>query len=112
MRDNHKGRKSRRLSQGQNEAPGDARSLLNTTSSAGTGYLHFLNQEESSPKSQREEATRKLTRRSKSRANHQGSEKSSTQQKVPELVDKNPSKKRKSMEERRDLDMVRHFFIA
>lgn len=107
MRDNHKGRKSRRLSQAQSEAPGDTRSLLNTTSPTTTGYLHYFPQEESSPKSQREESARKSTRRSKTRANHQSSEKSSTHQKAAEAVEKNSVRKRKDMEERRDLDMVR-----
>lgn len=106
MRDNLKGRKSGRLSQGQNEAQGDTR-LLNTTPGVSTGYLHFSNQEESKPKSQREEVSRKLTRRSKNRANHQVSEKTSGQQIPIETIEKSPTRKRKSMDERRDLDMVR-----
>lgn len=108
MRDNLKGRKSRRLSQGQNEAQGDTR-LLNTTPGVSTGYLHISNQEESKPKSQsvREEVSRKLTRRSKNRANHQVSEKTSGQQISIETVEKSPTRKRKSMDDRRDLDMVR-----
>lgn len=109
MRDNHKGRKSRRLSHSQNKVVNEEQkvvsSLLNANSVVGAGYFPFCNQEENRSLSQKEDTSRILTRRSKARASNQTSEKSSGKKQLSETGVGNQIRKRKAMEGR-SLDMV------